>query len=123
MSREVDTILAAIDRWVDAGLIDEMVASKLRTETAREASSGTRRLSQYVLAVTGGVEDAVKAGAYLAGPPQLLVEKLMALGERYQGLRRVNVGHPIGASQAVILEQLEWFARDVMPAFRQAAAK
>jgi hypothetical protein len=65
MSREVDTILAAIDRWVDAGLIDEMVASKLRTETAREASSGTRRLSQYVLAVTGGAVLLIAGGVFL----------------------------------------------------------
>ncbi|HLF78112.1 MAG TPA: LLM class flavin-dependent oxidoreductase [Dehalococcoidia bacterium] len=69
------------------------------------------------------IEDAVKAGAFLAGPPQLLVEKLMALGERYPGLRRINVSHPVGVPKSVILEQLEWFARDVMPAFAKVQAR
>jgi hypothetical protein len=28
----------------------------------------------------------------------------------------------VGTDQRVILEQLEWFARDVMPAFKSASA-
>ncbi len=69
------------------------------------------------------IEDAVKAGAFLAGPPRVIIEKLMALGERYPGLRRINVSHPIGVPKAMILEQLQWFGEEVMPAFRAAAAK
>ena len=34
------------------------------------------------------------------------------------GLEVVNVGQPVGTPQAVILEQLERFAAEVMPAFK-----
>jgi alkanesulfonate monooxygenase SsuD/methylene tetrahydromethanopterin reductase-like flavin-dependent oxidoreductase (luciferase family) len=65
------------------------------------------------------LEDAVKKGAFLCGPPELIIEQLMQLEERYPGLDRVSVSHPVGTPQAVILEQLEWFASDVMPAFKK----
>ena len=84
-----------------------------------------RLISDPTLAPTAGLprlEEAAKAGAFLCGPPELIVEKLMKLGERYPGLRRVVMGHPVGTPQAVILEQLEWLARDVMPAFKEKAA-
>jgi alkanesulfonate monooxygenase SsuD/methylene tetrahydromethanopterin reductase-like flavin-dependent oxidoreductase (luciferase family) len=69
------------------------------------------------------IEDAVKSGAVLCGPPELVTEKLMALGERYPGLRRVTVNYPVGTPETVLLEQLEWFAKDVMPAFKRAPAE
>jgi alkanesulfonate monooxygenase SsuD/methylene tetrahydromethanopterin reductase-like flavin-dependent oxidoreductase (luciferase family) len=65
------------------------------------------------------LEDAVKKGAVLCGPPEGIIEQLMRLEERYPGLERVSVSHPVGTPQAVILEQLEWFAADVMPAFKR----
>jgi hypothetical protein len=48
------------------------------------------------------------------------VEKLKAVEELYPGLEQVNVGQVVGTPQAVILEQLETFAREVMPAFQKA---
>jgi hypothetical protein len=33
-------------------------------------------------------------------------------------LAEVHVGQVVATPQRVILEQLEWFARDVMPAFK-----
>jgi alkanesulfonate monooxygenase SsuD/methylene tetrahydromethanopterin reductase-like flavin-dependent oxidoreductase (luciferase family) len=63
------------------------------------------------------IEDAVRNGAYLCGPPSQIIEQLMRLEARYPGLERVNVSHPVGTPEAVILEQLEWFAAEVMPAF------
>jgi alkanesulfonate monooxygenase SsuD/methylene tetrahydromethanopterin reductase-like flavin-dependent oxidoreductase (luciferase family) len=65
------------------------------------------------------LEDAVRAGAFLCGPPERVAAKLLALSERFPGLRRINVSHPVGTPQRVILEQLEWFARDVMPVVRE----
>jgi hypothetical protein len=41
------------------------------------------------------------------------------LEERYPGLERVSVSHPVSTPQALILEQLEWFAAEVMPAFKE----
>ena len=64
-----------------------------------------------------------QAGAFLCGPPELVVEKLMAVGRAVPRSRRVTVSHPIGTPQKVILEQLEWFASEVMPAFKQRAAE
>jgi alkanesulfonate monooxygenase SsuD/methylene tetrahydromethanopterin reductase-like flavin-dependent oxidoreductase (luciferase family) len=84
-----------------------------------------RDISDPKVAPTAGLPtlaEAVKRGAFLAGPPEYLVEKLQALGDKYPGLRRVNVSHPIGTPQSVILEQLERFAGQVMPAFKKAPA-
>ena len=64
------------------------------------------------------IEGAVNAGAFLCGPPEQIIERLKRLEAQYPGLERVGVSHPIGTPRAVILEQLEWFATEVMPAFK-----
>ena len=64
------------------------------------------------------LEEAVEDGSWLCGPPEVIVEGLADLQERYPGLEHVNMGLPIGTSEGSMLEQLEWFARDVMPAFK-----
>ena len=63
------------------------------------------------------VEDAVKVGGFLAGPPDVIIEQLKKLEETYPGLDRVGVSHPVGTPESVILEQLEQFAEEVMPEF------
>ncbi len=68
------------------------------------------------------IERAVAAGQWLCGPPELIVEKLMALGELYPGLEFVNAGSVIGTPQAVIVDQLEQFASEVMPHFADVPA-
>ena len=68
------------------------------------------------------LEDGVKAGSWLCGPPELVAEKLAAVQELYPGLDQVNVGSVIGTPQSVILEQLEAFGRDVMPKFKAQSA-
>ena len=67
------------------------------------------------------LEQAVEAGAWLVGPPERVTEKLMEIQDRYPGLDTINVGHPIGTPQSVLLEQLEAFAEGVMPAFKAQA--
>ena len=67
-------------------------------------------------------EDAVKAGGILAGPPETIIEKLKDLEEKYPGLNRVSVSHPVGTPQAVITEQLQMFAEQVMPEFSKESA-
>jgi hypothetical protein len=64
----------------------------------------------------------VAAGAWLVGPPERIIEKLQEVQERYPGLEEVNVGSVIGTPQRVICEQLETFAAEVMPAFKQQVA-
>jgi len=65
MGSESDVILQAIDGWEEAGLVDGDTARKLRTATVEEASTGTRRLSQYVLAATGAVVLLIASGVFL----------------------------------------------------------
>jgi alkanesulfonate monooxygenase SsuD/methylene tetrahydromethanopterin reductase-like flavin-dependent oxidoreductase (luciferase family) len=65
------------------------------------------------------IEDAIAAGGFLCGSPAQLVEHLKALEERYPGLDRISVSLSVGVPKAVALEQLEWFASEVIPAFKR----
>ncbi len=70
------------------------------------------------------IQNAVETGAFLAGPPDRIIERLKAVEKEYPGLDRIGVSHPVGTPQSVITEQLEWFAKEVMPAFKgKVAAK
>ena len=70
------------------------------------------------------IEDAVAAGGFLAGTPGDIIETLKGVEKRYPGLNRVSCGMALGTPLAVALEQLDRFAKEVMPAFQnvQAAA-
>ncbi len=61
---------------------------------------------------------AIKAGTWLVGPPELITERLMEIQHKYPGLEFVNVGQVVGTPLRVILEQLERFSAEVMPAFK-----
>ncbi len=65
-----------------------------------------------------GIEGAAKAGEWLCGTPEMIIEKLMRVQEQYPGLEEIHVGHGIGTPQAVIVEQLQRFGEEVMPAFK-----
>ena len=90
------------------GLTDEQIQAIGDPRRARHAGLPTLR-------------DAVKAGSWLCGPPELIVEKLMEVQHRYPDLDQINVGHAVGTPQRVIVEQLERFAAQVMPSFKSAA--
>ena len=60
----------------------------------------------------------MKAGGFLAGPPDLIIEQLKGLEQRYEGLERVSVSHPMGTPESLIVEQLQRFAEEIMPAFK-----
>jgi len=68
------------------------------------------------------IEDAVTAGGFLAGTPSDIIAALKAVEKRYPGLDRVSCGMPLGTPLATALEQLERFAKEVMPAFQTAKA-
>ena len=63
------------------------------------------------------IERMVDAGAWYCGPPDDFVAYLKGLEERYPGLEAVNVQSSMGTPQSVMIEQLEWFAKEAMPAF------
>ncbi|MCY3694694.1 MAG: LLM class flavin-dependent oxidoreductase [Chloroflexota bacterium] len=96
------------------------------------APLGFRKLSDEHLAALGDpsaavgaglptVRDGVAAGSWLCGPPDLVAEKIFDVQERYPGLAEINVGSVVGTPKDVILEQLGWFAEDVMPRFKSQA--
>src|SRR5437667_7286581 len=64
------------------------------------------------------IEDAVKAGGFLAGRPEDIIEHLKAVEKRYPGLNRVICATPLGTPTDVQLEDLDRFAKEVIPAFR-----
>ena len=64
------------------------------------------------------IQSVVESQAFLAGPPDRVIEQLKAVEKEYPGLESVGVSHPVGTPQSVITEQLEWFAKEVMPAFK-----
>jgi alkanesulfonate monooxygenase SsuD/methylene tetrahydromethanopterin reductase-like flavin-dependent oxidoreductase (luciferase family) len=68
------------------------------------------------------IAQAIRAGGFLCGTPEQIIEDLKAVEERYPGLNRVVMTMPVGTPQAVILEQLERFATEVMPAFQGRVA-
>ena len=92
------------------GLSDEQI-SALAQGSAKARSAGLPT-----------VQDAVKAGAWLCGPAEMVAEKLYDVQSRYPGLEQVNVGSVVGTPLSVILEQLERFGKEVMPKFKKQTA-
>jgi hypothetical protein len=43
---------------------------------------------------------------------------VQALQEKYPGLEILNASSSMGTPQKVMVEQLEWFGKEVMPAFQ-----
>lgn len=68
------------------------------------------------------LKQAVEAGTFLCGPAEGIIERLEELQYRYPGLKSITVGQSVGIPQNVILEQLELFATEVIPAFKDRAA-
>jgi hypothetical protein len=62
-------------------------------------------------------EGAIESGGWLCGPPDLIVEQLKELERAYPALEQVNANNLMSMPQTMMLKQLEWFAREVMPAF------
>ena len=64
------------------------------------------------------MEEAVESGAYLCGSPEQIAEQLKELEEKYPGLSQIHVDMPVSTPHKVWMEQLQWFAEDIMPAFK-----
>jgi alkanesulfonate monooxygenase SsuD/methylene tetrahydromethanopterin reductase-like flavin-dependent oxidoreductase (luciferase family) len=67
------------------------------------------------------IEDAVKAGGFLTGTAADIIEQLKKVEAAYPGLSRITVTLPLGTPLSLWLEQVERFAKEVMPAFNAGA--
>jgi alkanesulfonate monooxygenase SsuD/methylene tetrahydromethanopterin reductase-like flavin-dependent oxidoreductase (luciferase family) len=63
------------------------------------------------------VEDYMKVGAWFAGPPEALVAHLQSLEQKYPGLEYVHLSNSMGTPKAIMLEQLAWLGKEVLPEF------
>ena len=64
------------------------------------------------------IEEACQSRSWYCGPPEGMVEYLTELEQQFPGLDAVNVQSSMGTPQSIMLEQLERFAGEVMPAFK-----
>jgi alkanesulfonate monooxygenase SsuD/methylene tetrahydromethanopterin reductase-like flavin-dependent oxidoreductase (luciferase family) len=64
------------------------------------------------------IRDGVAQKAWLCGPPAHVIEGIREFERRYPGLDQVMIHWAEGMPPKEFKEQLTWFARDVMPAFR-----
>ena len=65
------------------------------------------------------LEHFMRLGSWFAGTPQQLVEHLQAMEARFPGLEYINLSTSMGTPKAVMLDQFQWVAESVMPAFRR----
>ena len=81
----------------------------VRAVAARQAQSPT----------AATLENGVRNRSWLCGPGADIVAYLKEVEARYPGLEEIMLAFAIGTPRAMMVEQLERFAREVMPAFRR----
>jgi alkanesulfonate monooxygenase SsuD/methylene tetrahydromethanopterin reductase-like flavin-dependent oxidoreductase (luciferase family) len=84
--------------------------------TPAQLDASTRR-GGWGAAGVPTVEDYMKVGAWFAGTPEELVAHLKSLEQTYSGLEYVHLSNSMGTPKAVMLEQLAWLGKEVMPEF------
>ncbi len=64
--------------------------------------------------------DGVKQKAWFCGPPKEVIDGIKSIEAKYPGLEHFMIHWAEGLGPEAFKEQLRWFAKDVMPAFRRA---
>ncbi|HYZ41317.1 MAG TPA: hypothetical protein VE687_11940, partial [Stellaceae bacterium] len=83
----------------------------------KEQIAAVARRGGWETAGVPTVEHYMALGSWFAGTPQQLVELLKGCEERYPGMEHISLSNPIGTPKALMLEQIQWVAEEVMPAF------
>jgi alkanesulfonate monooxygenase SsuD/methylene tetrahydromethanopterin reductase-like flavin-dependent oxidoreductase (luciferase family) len=83
----------------------------VKAVAARQAQSPT----------AASLENGVNNRSWLCGPPRDIIAYLKEMESRYPGLDHVMIAWAIGTPRKVMIEQLQRFAREVMPAFSRPA--
>ncbi len=65
----------------------------------------------------GGLDEAIESGSWLVGPAEKVIDAFGRLQAQYPGLEEVMVAQPVGAQPSVVLEQMQRFGEEVLPAF------
>ena len=69
------------------------------------------------------IESLAETGSWICGPPEHIAERIADIQDRFPGLERLFVhSGGLGIPPRVMRQDLEWFAAEVMPAFRPKAA-
>ena len=63
------------------------------------------------------LEHFMQTGAWSAGTPDGLIEHVKTLEARYPGMQHISLSTSMGTPKSVMLEQFQWVAEAVMPAF------
>jgi len=67
---------------------------------------------------TPSLRDGVQQKAWFCGPPSHVIEGIKSIEAKYPGLDQFMIHWAEGIPPKEFKEQLRWFAREVMPAFR-----
>jgi hypothetical protein len=84
--------------------------------TPAQLTASTKR-GGWGAAGVPSVEHYMKNGSWYAGPPEELAAWLRELQSRFPGLEHVNVSISMGTPEKVMLEQLSWFGKEILPTF------
>jgi alkanesulfonate monooxygenase SsuD/methylene tetrahydromethanopterin reductase-like flavin-dependent oxidoreductase (luciferase family) len=68
---------------------------------------------------TPTLTDGVAQKAWLCGPPSQVIDSIKSISSKYPGLKDFMIHWAEGLSPKEFMEQLRWFAKDVMPAFKR----
>ena len=63
--------------------------------------------------------DGVKQKAWFCGPPAQVIDGIRSVADKYPGLDNFMIHWAEGLGPKEFKEQLQWFAKDVMPALKQ----
>ncbi len=67
---------------------------------------------------TPNLKDGIQQKAWFCGPPKQVIEGIKSIEAKYPGLEHFMIHWAEGIPPKEFKEQLRWFAKDVMPAFR-----
>ena len=65
------------------------------------------------------IEDGVSTRVWLCGPPEDFIAYFNEIEQKYPGVNHIMMGASMGMSRDVFTEQLEIFAKEVMPHFKK----
>jgi alkanesulfonate monooxygenase SsuD/methylene tetrahydromethanopterin reductase-like flavin-dependent oxidoreductase (luciferase family) len=87
------------------GKTDEQLAMVADPKTARQAGMDDPRQQAWVL-----------------GPAEAMVERLLELEELFPGLEEVQISQPVGTPRQIVLDQFDLFGSQVLPLLRERQA-